>query len=125
MKYLKTRHQQRGATALGMLTIVAILGVALYAVIRLVPVYMEYFEVTRAMEGISKEAPAAETSPDKIRTSLSRRWNIEDIKTLDYKDVEIHKVGTTYEMTAQYRAEVSFIANVSLVVDFDKTVVVN
>ena len=125
MNYLKTRDQQRGATALGMLTILAILGLALYAVIRLVPVYLEYFEVVRAMDKITKETSAADTTPDKIRFSLNRTWNIEDIKTLDYKDILIRKSGSGYEMTAEYRAEVPFIGNVSLVADFYKTVTVN
>ncbi|MGE0113618.1 MAG: DUF4845 domain-containing protein [Steroidobacteraceae bacterium] len=125
MNDFKTRDRQRGATALGMLTILIILGLGLYALIRLVPVYLEYFEITRAMEGISKETSAADTSPDKIRTGLNRRWNIEDIKTLDYKDIQIRKVGSTYEMTAEYRAEVPFIGNVSLVADFYKTVTVD
>lgn len=125
MNYIKTREQQRGATALGMLTILIILGLGLYAVIRLVPVYLEYFEVVRAMEGLSKESPAADTSPDKLRTGLNRRWNIEDIKTVDYKDIDIRRVGSRYEMTAEYRAEVPFIGNVSLVADFYKIVTVD
>lgn len=125
MNYIKTRDQQRGATALGMLTIVAILGLGLYAVIRLFPLYLEYFEVVRAMEKVTKETSAAETSPDKIRFSLNRTWLIEDIKTLDYKDIDIRKVGSTYEMTADYRAEVPFIGNVSLVAEFSKIVTVN
>lgn len=125
MNYIKTREQQRGATALGTLTILIILGLGLYALIRLVPVYLEYFEVVRAMEGLSKESPAVDTSPDKLRTGLNRRWNIEDIKTVDYKDIDIRRVGTRYEMTAEYRAEVPFIGNVSLVADFYKTVTVD
>ncbi len=125
MNYPKTRHQQRGATPLGTLTIVAILGLGLYGVIRLVPIYLEYFSIVRSMESISKETPAADTTPDKIRFGLNRHWNIEDIKSLDYKDIEIRKVGSTYEMTAEYRAEVPFIGNVSLVVDFAKIVTVN
>ncbi len=125
MKNIKTRHQQRGATALGMLTILAILGLGLYAVIRLVPAYLEYLEVVRAMESISSESSAAETDPTQIRTGLNRRWTIEDIKTINEKDILIRKVGSTYEMTADYRAEVPFMGNVSLVVDFYKVVTVD
>lgn len=125
MNNIKTRNQQRGATALGTLTIVAILGLGLYAVIRLVPAYLEYLAVVRAMEKISQEASAAETSPDKIRFSLNRTWNIEDIKTLDYKDIDVRRVGSKYEITAEYSARVPFIGNVSLVADFYKTVTVN
>jgi len=125
MNNIKTRDQQRGATALGMLTILAILGLGLYAVIRLVPVYLEYFEVVRAMEKVSKEDDAATTNPDQIHRSLERSWEIEDIKTLDYKDVKVRKVGSTWEMTAEYEAKVPFIGNVSLLAEFYKTVTIN
>ena len=125
MNNIKTRDQQRGATALGTLTILAILGLGLYAVIRLVPTYMEYYEVVRAMEKISKNEIAADTSPEKIRSSLGNSWTIEDIKTIDYKDIQVRKVGSTYELTAEYSARVPFIGNVSLVADFYKIVTVN
>jgi Domain of unknown function (DUF4845) len=124
MTHLKTRDQQRGATALGMLTILIILGLGLYGVIRLVPVYLDYFEVVSSMEKVAKEVPAAETNPDKIRFALNRHWLIEDIGTFDYKDVEIRKSGAGYEMTADYRTEVPFIGNVSLLVAFYKSVTV-
>jgi hypothetical protein len=124
MTHLKTRDQQRGATALGMLTILIILGLGLYAVIRLVPVYIDYYEVVSAMEKVSNETKAADTSPDKIKFALNRHWLIEDIGTFDYKDMQIRKSGSGYEMTAEYRAEVPFIGNVSLAVDFYKSVTV-
>jgi Domain of unknown function (DUF4845) len=124
MTHLKTRAQQRGATALGMLTILAILGLGLYGVIRLLPVYVDYYEVISAMEKVANENTAADTSPDKIRFALNRHWQIEDIGTFDYKDMGIRKTGTGYEMTAEYRAEVPFIGNVSLAVDFYKTVTI-
>ena len=114
--------RQRGATFLGMVIILAILGVALYAGIRLTPLYFEYMAVARALDQTSKEYSGEPTSPQQLRTSLDRRWTIEDIKSLDPKDIEIKKNGTGFTMRAYYRAESPFVANVSLVVDFDKSV---
>jgi hypothetical protein len=113
--------RQRGATFLGMVTILAILGCALYAGIRLIPIYKEYMAVAQALSQTAKELGAS-ASPGEIRTSLQRRWDIEDIKSLQPKDVEIAKVGNTTTLHAQYRAETEFVGNVSLVVDFDKSV---
>jgi hypothetical protein len=125
MNYIKTRHQQRGATALGTLVIVAILGLGVYALIRLLPVYLEYYEIVSSMEKVSKAIPAADANPDKLHAALRNHWEIEDIKTISNKDIVIRKVGSTWEMTAEYRAEQPFIGNVSLVADFYKTVTVN
>ncbi|HEY0683661.1 MAG TPA: DUF4845 domain-containing protein [Steroidobacter sp.] len=114
------RSRQRGATFLGMLTIVAVLGFGLYGVIRLVPMYLEYMAVVRAMEQTAKENPGA--NQQTLRTSLIRRWTIEDIKSIEPKDIEITRAGNGFVMRAWYRAEVPFISNVSLVADFDKSV---
>jgi hypothetical protein len=116
------RSRQRGATFLGMVVIIAILGFALYAGIRLTPVYLEYMAVVRALEQTAKENAGATSSPQDLRNALDRRWTIEDIHSITPKDIEIKKVGSGYSMRAWYRAEAPFIANVSLVADFDKTV---
>ncbi len=115
-------RRQRGATFLGMVIIVAILGFALYAGIRLVPLYFEYMAVVRAMDQTAKENANDPTSPQELRNALNRRWTIEDIKSVDPKEIEIKRGGSGFTMRAYYRAEAPFIANVSLVVDFDKTV---
>lgn len=117
-----SRQRQCGATLLGILTILAILGFGLYGAIRLAPLYLEYMKVVKAMNQTASEAKGDDTSPAALRSSLDRRWAIEDIERLDVKDIEISKVANGFEMHAQYRAEAPFVANVSLVVDFDKTV---
>jgi hypothetical protein len=105
-----------------MLIIGGILAVGVYAVMRLWPLYFEYMEVARAMDQTAKENTADSTTPQELRASLNRRWAIEDIKTLQPEQMEIKRNGNGYIMRARYRAEAPFIANVSLVVDFDKTV---
>jgi hypothetical protein len=105
-----------------MLVIIAIIGFALYGAIRLVPIYAEYMAVERAMEQTAKEANGDTTSPADLRRSLDRRWTVEDIKSIQPKDIEIKKISGGFSMRAYYRAEAPFISNVSLVADFDTTV---
>jgi hypothetical protein len=94
------RSRQRGATFLGMVVIIAIIGFALYAAIRLMPLYLEYMAVVRAMEQTAKENVGSVTGPQDLIVALDRRWTVEDIHTIGTKDV----------------------GNVSLVAEFDKTV---
>ncbi|MEY4931948.1 MAG: hypothetical protein RLZZ403_268 [Pseudomonadota bacterium] len=115
-------HRQRGATFIGIVTIMAILGFGLYAGIRLVPPYLEYMNVVRAMEQVSTEFGGQPTNASSIAVSLGKRWDIEDIKSLTAKEVQISKEGNEFIMDAVYRAEAPFVANISLVVDFEKTV---
>ncbi len=119
------RARQRGATFIGMVVILAILGFGLYAGIRLTPLYFEYMAVARAMEQTAKENKGNPTSPPQLRTALDRRWTIEDIKSIQPKDIEIKRSGAGYTMRAAYEARAPFVANVSLLVDFDKSVLVS
>ena len=118
------RSRQRGATLIGMVTIIAILGFALYAGIRLAPLYFEYMAVVRALEQSAKETSDGAT-PQLLRAAIARRWTVEDIHSISPADVEIKKGGAgggLFTMRAWYRAEAPFVVNVSLVADFDKTV---
>ena len=118
------KQRQRGMTFLGMVTILVILGAALYAGIRLVPVFLDYTKVARALEQVRDEHAAIDSNPQLIRNSLERRWDVEDINRISWKDVEISKTNEGYDVNAAYEAEEPFIANVYLLVKFNKTVTI-
>ena len=118
------RRHQRGATFLGMVVIIAILGAALYAGIRLVPVYLEYTKVARALEQVRDESVADNTSAHMIRLALERRWDVEDIASIGWKEVAIRKTSDGFEVEADYSVERPFVANVYLLAKFDKLVTI-
>ena len=118
------KKPQRGMTFLGILTILVILGFAFYMALRLVPVYLEYMEVSRALNQVRDEHAAIQTSAQMIRNSLERRWDVEDIKGLSWKEVEIKKTSEGFEVRSQYEVEQPFVANLFLLIKFDKMVVI-
>jgi len=115
-------RRERGMTTLGLVTLIGFVGIFVYAGIRLVPVYLEYFNVVKALEGLKSDA---EGGPSQMRISLEKRFDIEDIKSLDWKSVEITKEGPNWSVHAAYDAETTFLGNVGFIVHFDKTVLVN
>ena len=117
------KKNQYGTSALGMVFLVLVVGFAVLVGIRLTPKYLEYYSVVSALERVADEvsdSPSAES----IRASLSKYWQVEMISSLSYKDIEITKNSSGYEVTADYRTEVPLFANLSLVADFSKTVMV-
>ena len=90
------RQRERGATFLGIVIILLILGTALYAGIRLVPVYLEYTKVARSLEQVRDEHAAIDTNPALIRRSLERRWDVEDINSIGWKEIDIAKTTEGY-----------------------------
>jgi hypothetical protein len=118
------KHRQRGATFLGIVTILLILGTAVYAGMRLIPIYLDYMKIARSIEQVRDEHAAIDTNPQLIRRSLERRWDVEDAKGIDWRDVEVKKVADGFEIVADYEVEQQFLYNVYLLVKFNKSVTV-
>lgn len=118
------KHRQRGMTFLGLVTIILIIGSAVYAGILLTPVYLDYTEVARSLEQVRDEHESINTNPELLRNSLERRWDVEDTKGIGWKEVKIKKVKEGYTMQAKYDVEKPFVANIYLLTKFDKTVLV-
>ncbi|HEX5092519.1 MAG TPA: DUF4845 domain-containing protein [Burkholderiales bacterium] len=89
--------------------------VALLAM-RLLPSYIEYFSIKKAVVSISKER---EATPSDLRRAFENRSAIDDFQSVKAKDLEISKQGNGYLITAQYRREVPLFANIGVYIDFD------
>ena len=118
------KHSQRGATFLGIVIILLILGSGVYAGIRLVPLYLEFSKVARVLEQVRDEYSSTDTNVHMIRLSLEKRWDVEDISSIGWQEVEIKKTGDGFDIHAKYDAERPFVANVYLLVKFDKLVTI-
>jgi hypothetical protein len=115
------RHRQQGITFIGFLCIAALAGLIVYAGILLTPVYLTYMKVVRTMQSVATEF---KDNPDEggIRRSLDRHWNIEDINVISDRDVEIVKDNGVLKLHVAYEDKVAYLGNVSLLVNFDKSV---
>ena len=118
------KRRQAGVTTLGLIILVAFLGMFAFAAIRLTPVYLNYTKVVGVVNGVVEEFDGTGASRAAIRTSISRRFDIESVGEIRAKDVKITAVDGGFEVAAQYSHKAPFIANVSFVVDFDKRVLV-
>jgi len=116
------RQRQQGMTFIGLLCILVLVGFIGYAGIRLVPVYLNYMKIARTMESAASEFKGEAAGLDGVKKSLDRHWAIEDITTVDYKDIEITKDDGGLQMHLAYDDSVPYIANLSLTAHFDKTV---
>ena len=112
-------RRERGMTTVGLIILVTFVGLFVYAGVRLLPVYLEYFNVIKAVENLKSEA---DQGPPAMRIALEKRFDIEDIKSLSYKDVEITKEGASYAVRVLYDAQTPFVGNIGFIVHFDKTV---
>jgi hypothetical protein len=116
------QKHQSGMTFIGLLCVLALAGVVVYAGIRLAPLYLNYMKVARTMESVASEVKGDNPDPAAMRVSIDRHFNIEDPSGVTTKDIEITKDDGGVQMHVAYDDTVPYVANVSLSVHFEKTV---
>ena len=120
----QNRRRQAGMTTLGLIILVAFVGLFAFAGIRLTPVYLNYMKVVGVVDGAYKEFDGEGATRASIRNSISRRFDIESVGVITAKDVKVTAVDGGFEVAATYPHKAPFIANISFVVDFDKRTVI-
>jgi len=113
-------RRQRGMTLLGILFLFAVFGVFVLAAVKLTPGYLEYLNVAKALDSLKGGADGA--SPTAISRSLEKAFDINDVKSIDYKQVEISRQDDVMVVRAAYDYTTPFLFNVSFQIHFDKTV---
>ena len=120
------QHRQRGMTMLGILVLVVVVGAWVYAGIRLLPKYLEYMRVAATLEKVRDEYDSNPGSTEfMLRKAVERHFDIEMVEVITAEDIDITKEGSEFTMRASYDDTVPLAGNVSFLVEFDKSVVVN
>jgi hypothetical protein len=120
-------RKQRGVTMIGWIFLLTPMAIVLYAGIRIGPEYYDYYKILAAMKETASQLKSDETlSPQTIVTSLEKRFDTGYIDNIDAReDVLIKKGDNGWEMTVDYEAKEPLFGNLSVTMDFKKTVVIN
>ena len=112
------RSRQTGITFLGLLVLIVVLGTWVYAAVRITPMYLNYMKVRDEFNSNPS------TTEQMIRLSLSRHFDIEMVNedVFTYHDVTIKKQGDAFLVTASYEDTAPFVANISFLATFNKSV---
>jgi Domain of unknown function (DUF4845) len=115
------RSRQRGVTALGWLILLVPIAIVAYAGIRLLPVYLNYMKVVRALDLVASDG-ASNADISAIRTTIDRHFEIDMVDYPTAKDIKVTRSGAGFQVEAAYDDEAPLFANISLHVVFDKVV---
>lgn len=118
-------RKQRGVTAIGWVFLLIPMALTVYALIRVGPVYLNYWRIVDAMQKTASELKSDETlAPGTIRNSLDKRFDVGYVDKIEAKDIAVRKGDQGWEMTAEYEGTAPLFSNVMIVVAFNKTVVI-
>lgn len=114
-------RRERGMTTLGLLILIIFVGLFAFAGIRLTPVYLNYLKVAGVVDGVYKEFDSQNPTRSAIRTSISRRFDVESVSVITARDIDVTQQDGGFLIVAKYDHTTPFISNVYFTVRFDKS----
>ena len=116
------RSRQGGMTMISWILLIGLIGFVGMFAFKLIPIYMDYYSVNKAMIAAAKDVQPGEI-PAQIRVSISNMFDVNSVNVITDKDVDIKIDPDTKAvvMGIDYDARTNFIANIDLIVHFAKT----
>ncbi|MET0330747.1 MAG: DUF4845 domain-containing protein [Dyella sp.] len=118
------KAKQSGMTLIGFL--IVLIGVAFlgYTLLKLVPSYIEFMGVTRAMSQLAADSGDNRSIED-IRGSLLRKMDFQyvDDATVTSKDITIERSNNAAVLRVKYDKQIPFVYNIDFLLHFEKSVV--
>ncbi len=120
------RARQRGITFIGWVFLLIPLAIVGYAAIRVIPIYLNYMKVSRALDQVASESKGDEAvSVQAVRSALGRRLDIDSVTYPTAQQISIAREGKTVVAEARYEDVAPLFGNVSILLRFDKRVNLN
>lgn len=116
------RSRQGGMTMISWILLIGLIGFVGIFAFKLIPVYLDYFSLNKAMMTVAKNLQPGET-PQQIQFAISSAFDINSVNVVKYTDVSIKVDPDTKAVTlgVDYDDRTNFLANIDLVAHFEKT----
>lgn len=114
--------RQQGMTLLGWIIVLGLIAFFVLLTLRLLPNYLENFKVAETLESLKNEPDITRKAPSEVRKLISRRFIINDVTSIDARDVTISNDDGRITIRARYEIRVPVLGNVDAVTKFDESV---
>jgi hypothetical protein len=108
---------QRGLTIIGFLLVAAVVIIFALVGFRVMPAYVEYFTVKKALEQTLAEP--GNLTPQDIRRSLERRIAADYIDSVRASDVTVSKEGNQVVASLAWQTVLHMVGNASILLEFE------
>jgi hypothetical protein len=109
--------RQRGLTMIGFLFVAVVVLIAALLSFRVIPAYIEYFSVQKALEGALNDSK--DLTKSDIRKLVDRRIGADYIDSVNSNDIEVTKSGNVITASVSWQNKLHLVGNASLLLEFD------
>ena len=116
---LQTGRKQGGMTLMSFVVVLAVVGFGAYIVMKLFPMYQEYYSVRSAAKGLASEPGVGDMDPAKIQDLFFRRLYINYSENVKPANVKIERIDSGWNMKVNYEVRRPLVGNLDVVGVFD------
>ena len=99
--------------------ILVLLAVGAITGLRVLPAYIEFYAVKRALAAMAQGGDIDHSTVKQIRDAFDKRAQMDNIHSVKGDDLDITKEGSRTVVTASYSSKLPLFANVSLLIEFN------
>lgn len=119
------RERQAGASVIGWLIILALIGFIALVVIRLLPVYMESYTVKTVVDALD-DGDLRGKSRVEVLQSVLKRLDVNNIDAIKRENIKLEDVSGGLELSIDYERRFPIAGNLDGIVRFrDQTLIRN
>jgi hypothetical protein len=110
---------QRGIGFIGILSILVLVVLTAIGGMKVAPAVIEFFTIKKAVAGITQSGELRNATVADVRKAFDRRADIDDIKAITGKDLDVTKDGSDLVVSFAYERKVHVFGPVSIAFDFE------
>ena len=115
---MQMRTRQRGLSMMGFLFVAAVVIVVVMVGFRVMPAYIEYYSIQKALEKALTETKDLNSAAE-IRSAFQRVADAGYIESVNSKDVEVTKNKNEVTASVSWTRKLPMVANASILLDFE------
>jgi hypothetical protein len=112
-------QRQRGLSLIGLIIIGAVLAFVAIIGFKLLPAYVEYFSVKRAVTDLARGTEVRGGTVRDVMNAFDRRATIDGVTSIRGTDLEVTKQGDGFAIVANYSVSVPLFGNIRACLDFE------
>jgi len=114
--------KQQGFGFIPLIFIIALLFTVISIALKIAPVYLNHSKVTAMLDQLKEEAHGEKKTEFDIKSSLSKRININNIDDVTQGDITVNKQGKAFKVLINYEVVRPIYGNLSVLIEFNDEV---
>ena len=110
---------QQGFSLFFLIFIITLLFIVISLTVKIAPVYLNHSKVVGMLEQLKQEAHVEKKTETEIKSSLSKRININNIDDVTQNDISLNRQGNAFKVLINYEVVRQVYGNLSVLIDFN------